>query len=73
MLLRCPFCKPKYRVARTSKQRLGWVVREDYVGYLVTHRYEGMKRPPVACPDCGSALVRTGDQSARSESTPGHG
>lgn len=54
-VLRCPDCRPKFRVARIPEQRLGWVVREDYVGYLVILA-DGVKVPPKNCPSCGAQL-----------------
>jgi hypothetical protein len=34
----------------------GWAVRADYVGFLQTSAYEGYKRAPDACPECGTPL-----------------
>ena len=56
-VLRCPLCHPHFRVVRLGKRRLGWVVREDYVGYLAIIS-DGVKTPPKECPECGSVLVR---------------
>ena len=56
-VLRCPNCKPHYRVA-SNGHRTGWVVREDYVGYLVVKGANGIKPPPKRCPECGNEMVK---------------
>lgn len=54
---RCPRCLPFARVIRRlNGRRLGWEPEASYVGFLATQPYEGWKRPPATCPDCGSTM-----------------
>jgi hypothetical protein len=44
-------------VTRPDGSKTGWQPEAIYVGFLKTDAYEGYKKAPIACPECGAALV----------------
>lgn len=55
---RCPRCRPSFSptVRRHDGRRTGWSPEALYVGFLLTPPYEGWRRPPVKCPECGTEM-----------------
>jgi predicted RNA-binding Zn-ribbon protein involved in translation (DUF1610 family) len=60
---RCPDCRQwAGSKVRRNGVVIGWAPEATYVGYLLTDPFAGWKRPPAACPNCGTALVPVEDQ-----------
>jgi hypothetical protein len=58
---RCPSCRPiAEKVTRPDGAKTGWQPEATYVGFLRTDAYEGYKKAPATCPECGSDLVAAG-------------